>query len=51
MEENEYLTHIAAGTDPITALAAEDGDKPPGNYGCALVFAVIVMVLVAYLLW
>jgi hypothetical protein len=50
MDENEYLTHIAAGTDPITALAAEE--KPPANHGCAWFFALIAMALATiYLMW
>ena len=35
--ETELLTHIAAGTDPITAWAAlPDEDKPPEKpkWGC-----------------
>jgi hypothetical protein len=49
--EEEYLLHIAAGTDPITALAAlpdepEGGPprrKPSGALGCGLLAAVAVM--------
>jgi hypothetical protein len=36
--EEELLTHVAAGTDPLTAWAAlpDDEDPPPpkGNRGC-----------------
>jgi hypothetical protein len=57
-QEDEYLTHIAAGTDPLTALAAMSGDPEDGSSrqsgGCStgcLVVVLAVTVLLLGTLW
>jgi hypothetical protein len=46
--EDEFLQHIAAGTDPLTALAAPADRKPPKS-GCLLIAMVLVGLLLAAL--
>ena len=42
--DDELITHVAAGTDVWTALAAsEDDDKPPQGKGCLGAVLVIVV--------
>ena len=47
--DDELITHVAAGTDVWTALAAsEDDDKPPQGKGCLGAVLVIVVLAIAY---
>ena len=46
-QEAEFLTQIAAGTDPLTALAAVPDEKPSGCFAVVLVALVIVVAMVA----
>jgi hypothetical protein len=43
--EDELLTHVAAGTDIWTALAATSDDEQPPKSGCLTVVALAVGVL------
>ena len=53
--EEELLTHVAAGTDPLTAWAAlpDDDDPPPRNPkpGCVAVLAVVLLGALLSTLW
>jgi len=56
-EEEEFLTQIAAGTDPLTAWAANpsqdrDNDEPDGppsedheGWGCLIAAVIVIIVL------
>jgi hypothetical protein len=54
MDDDELITHVAAGTDVWTALAAtSDGDpEPPQRKGCLGAMRVIVVVwVIACISW
>jgi hypothetical protein len=42
-QETEFLTQIAAGTDPMTALAAVPDDQEPMS-GCFAVVLVAILI-------
>lgn len=45
-QEEEVLLQVAAGTDPLTAMAAsseDDCQQPTGNCGCLLVLLAALM--------
>ena len=49
VDDDELITHVAAGTDVWTALAAlEDDDKPPQGKGC---LGVVVAIMVIAYVW
>ena len=43
-QKEEMLLHVAAGTDPATAMAATDDDdqRPSGGCGCLVVLLAII---------
>jgi hypothetical protein len=45
--ETEFLLQVAAGTDPLTALAAVPDEKPSGCLSVVLVALVVVLTMVA----
>jgi hypothetical protein len=46
-QEADFLTQIAAGTDPLTALAAVPDEKPSGCLSVVLFALVVVLTMVA----
>jgi hypothetical protein len=47
--EEELITHVAAGTDIWTAIAATSDDESPPKSGCLTVVVLVVGVLWAVL--
>jgi hypothetical protein len=43
--EEELLTHVAAGTDIWTALAATSEDEQPPKSGCLTVIVMVALVV------
>ena len=48
-KEDELITHVAAGTDILTALAVTaDDDKPPKQYGC---LSAVLLIIAGIITW